>query len=80
MHDERRVTVNAGGRELWSGMIGRTLRRVKLRGVELAPGGTAWRFDSDKPPVLPANGDLRAVTFSLRNLEVNVTSRAPPLK
>jgi len=75
-NDERRVVVKAGGKELWSGGSVRERRTVKLRALRLEPGDTVLRFETDRPPMLPPNGDQRGVTFSLRDFTVELTGRA----
>lgn len=75
-NDEREVVVKQGDHVLWTGDTVRTLRRVELRAIKLNPGETVWRFETDKPPLLPVNGDLRKVAFSLRNLELTAVKKA----
>lgn len=77
-NDERRVIVRSGasGAVLWSGETVHTLRAVLLPMIKLPPGDTVWRFDTDKAAQFPSNGDPRKVSFSLRNMEIRVLSRA----
>lgn len=77
-NDKRQVVVREKGRELWRGETVRDLRDVTLRDVRLEPGDTVWRFTSDHPAEYPPNGDPRQMAFSLRNLEINIKSRAVP--
>lgn len=77
--DDRRVTVRAAGKDgpvLWTVESAHTLIGVRLSDVTLTPGDTVWRFESDKPPEFPGNGDPRKMAFSLRNLHIQVKAKA----
>jgi len=76
--DERGVGVWEAGRCLWQGKLARSqLRRVAIRAVRLNPGDTVWQFTTDRPSFVPGNGDARPLTFSLRDLEIDLLGRAP---
>ena len=75
--DDRKLTVQAksAGAVLWSGATVKVLREVRIRGVLLPPGDTRWRFESDRAPQQPNSGDRRKVSFSVRNLKIQITGR-----
>jgi hypothetical protein len=74
--DERKVKVLAGNQAIWEGDTRRTLRGVTVLAVELPPGDTTWRFETDHEAAFPSNGDPRKLAFSLRNLQIHVLGRA----
>jgi hypothetical protein len=77
--DERNVTVRAAGKDgtvLWPGQSVQTMREVRVDNVRLAPGDTVWRFDTDRAPEFPNNGDPRKMAFSLRNLRIEMKAKA----
>ena len=77
--DARKVTVRAAGQDgavLWSGESVQTMREVRVDNVQLAPGDTVWRLETDRAPEFPSNGDPRKVAFSLRNLRIEMKAKA----
>ena len=59
------------------------LREVKVRNMRLEPGDTLWKFETDVPAAYPDGLDRRRLTFSLRDLKIEVLGRAddlPPRK
>ena len=78
--DERKVTVRSVDAVLWVGDTVQKLRGVELRGIRLEPGDTVWKFATDKPALQPSNGDMRKVSFSLRNLKIRVLEKAAAAK
>jgi hypothetical protein len=77
--DKRNVTVRAAGKDgtvLWPGQSVQTMREVRVDNVRLAPGDTVWRFDTDRAPEFPNNGDPRKMAFSLRNLRIEMKAKA----
>jgi hypothetical protein len=76
--DRRRATVRQGGRVLWSGALEPGVgMKVALRGLMLAPGTTALRFESDRPAAYPGNNDPRPLALSLRNLRIDLRGALP---
>jgi hypothetical protein len=74
--DERAVIVTRGGKLLWRGTLKPAeVRDVILSDLELPPGDTALTFSSDRPPMHPGNGDIRKLTFSLRDFEIDLKGR-----
>jgi hypothetical protein len=80
--DERTVRVFQGGTLRWQGTVDRVGALVTLPHVRLEPGANPWRFDTDKPAMLPGRDTLRPVAFNLRNLVIRAVRRleepAPP--
>ena len=80
--DDRTIRVYEGKALRWEGHVGRTSTPVRLAGIRLEPGDNAWRFETDKPPVVPEGDTLRPVAFNLRNLVVRAVRMldvsAPP--
>ncbi len=74
--DRRAAIVSVGGREAWRGMLEPAeVREVTLPGVVLAPGDTVFGFRSDRPAAFPGHGDIRKLTFSVRDLEFDLRER-----
>jgi hypothetical protein len=74
--DLRGATVTLNGRVVWSGLLQPAeVRKAKLAGVELPPGDTVLYFKSDRPSANPGNDDPRSLTFSVRDLEIDLRSR-----
>jgi hypothetical protein len=74
--DQRAAIVTRAGKVLWQGMLQPAeVRRVSLGEIELPPGDTVLTFGSDRPAAYPGNGDLRRLTFSLRDLEIDLKRR-----
>ncbi len=75
---DRMVMVKVGDRVLWTGSVGRSPSpEVMIAGYRLEPGDTTWLLETDKPPVEASEQDLRKVTFSLRDLTLNIRDAAP---
>jgi hypothetical protein len=73
---ERAAIVTRSGKVLWKGMLEPAeVKRVSLGEIDLPPGDTTLVFSSDRPPEYPGNGDNRRLTFSLRDLEIDLTGR-----
>jgi hypothetical protein len=51
------------------------VKHVSLGEINLPPGDTVLLFKSDRPAAYPGNGDLRRLTFSLRDLEIDLLRR-----
>ncbi|HEY1763809.1 MAG TPA: hypothetical protein VGF85_02730, partial [Opitutaceae bacterium] len=74
--DQRAAIVKQGSRVLWEGMLQPAeVRKVSLGQIELPPGDTVLTFSSDRPAAHPGNGDIRKLTFSLRDLEIDIKGR-----
>jgi hypothetical protein len=74
--DAREAIVTRAGKVLWRGMLKPAeVRRVTLGEIELPPGETVLAFGSDRPAMYPGNGDIRRLTFSLRDLEIDLRRR-----
>ena len=74
--DLRGATVTLNGKVVWSGLLQPAeVRKAKLAGVELPPGDTVLTFKSDRPSANPGNDDPRSLTFSVRDLEIDLRSR-----
>jgi len=74
-----RLSLLHNGVELWSSSL--ELERVKFASLpfSLAAGEIAnVEFRTDRPPILPQNGDPRSLTFALYDLEVTATR--PPIR
>lgn len=73
-NDDRTVSVEAGGRALWRGPLERMkLRPVTIANQTLPPGDSVWTFSSPTPPPVNANPiDPRKLSFSLRNLKIDL--------
>ena len=74
--DSRTVTLSQGERQLWTGACSQQLQPVRLGPVRLEPGATVWRFQVD--PLTPnrAYEGEYGVTFSLRDLEIELLGPA----
>jgi hypothetical protein len=74
--DQREAIVTRDGKVLWRGMLQPAeVRRVSLGEIELPPGDTVLSFKSDRPAAYPGHGDIRRLTFSLRDLEIDLERR-----
>lgn len=72
-NDARTVAVRAPNRTLWMGRLAPAqLREVQLKSIVLPPGETTWRFETLEPPVRASAADARPLTFSLRNLRIDL--------
>jgi hypothetical protein len=74
--DQRAVSVSLGGKVLWSGMLQPAeVRKVALAGIDLPPGDTVLRFGTDRTAAYPPIDDPRRLSFSLRDLEIDLEGR-----
>jgi len=75
-NDERSVTVRLGDRVAWQGLLHPSKgQSIAIPGLVLPPGDTRLDLVTDRPTEYPGNGDLRRVSFSLRNLKIVIKSR-----
>ena len=51
------------------------VQSVLVPGVVLRPGDTTLLFQSDRPAAYPGNNDVRHLTFSVRDFEVDLKAR-----
>jgi hypothetical protein len=72
--DLRPVAIrDAAGRLIWRGVLQPgTLKGVTIPAAILPPGDSPWRFSTNAPAIRPSAREPRTVTFSLRNLRINV--------
>lgn len=74
--DERKAIVLRGGSIVWQGQLEPSeVKYVSLKGIDLPPGDTVFVFKSDRPAGYPGNGDQRRLSFSLRDLELDLKGR-----
>jgi len=74
--DKRAAVISQGDRVLWSGMLQPSEKvRVKLGEIVLPPGDTVLSFRSDRIAAFPGNDDPRRLSFSLRDLEIDLLRR-----
>lgn len=74
--DARGAKVAVNGRPAWQAQLvpGKVLS-VVIPGVLLPQGDTVLLFQSDRPAAYPGNGDLRHLTFSVRDFEIDLKER-----
>ena len=71
--DRRSVRLLQDGRVFWEGSLApHTVLSLEFANVRLAPGDTAWRFETGPPARSDNPGDLRLLGFSLRNLTLKL--------
>jgi len=74
--DGRAAIVAREGRVLWQAMLQPgEVRHVSLGEIDLPPGDTVLLFKSDRPAAYPGNGDLRRLSYSLRDFEIDLERR-----
>jgi hypothetical protein len=74
--DRRAAIVTMNGKEVWRGMLEPAeVASASIPGVVLPPGDTVLQFRSDRPAAIPGNGDYRRLTFSVRDLEIDLKGR-----
>jgi hypothetical protein len=73
----RMVTIWRGEEDAWSGSVGKQRVEFVLSAVRLDPGTTQLRFESDRPPQTPGGPDARPLSFSLRELHIQVVGPMP---
>jgi len=73
--DERTVRLLQGTAVRWEGRVNRSGTTVRVLQVRLEPGDNPWRFETDKPPIMPEGDTLRPVTFNLRNFVVQAVRK-----
>jgi hypothetical protein len=76
--DVRDAIVLEGERVLWRATLPPKQNiDAALPALELPPGDTVLSFRSDRTAAFPGGNDPRRLSFSVRNFEVDVDSRAP---
>lgn len=74
--DTRLATVKLGRSVIWSGVLKPAHdNHAAISRLELAPGDTELLFQSDRPAVRPDKGDIRRLSFSVRDLIIDLTGR-----
>ncbi len=74
--DQRAAIVTRAGKVLWQGMLQPAeVKKVSLGEIELPPGDSVFTFRSDRPAAHPGGGDMRRLTFSLKDLEIDLKRR-----
>jgi hypothetical protein len=74
--DQRSAVVTSAGRILWCDMLQPAkVKRVSLHDIELPPGDTVLTFDTDRKAAFPGNDDPRRLSYSLRDLEIDLKGR-----
>lgn len=74
--DSRAAIVTCAGKVLWRDMLkGGEVRGVALPEIDLPPGDTVLVFGSDRPATYYGTNDIRRLSYSLRDLEVDLKSR-----
>jgi len=74
--DVRLAKLSIGGEVVWHTMVRPgEYGEARVSGVELPPGDTVLLFQSDRPAVAPGHGDLRPITFSVRDLTIVLRAR-----
>lgn len=76
--DERTVRVLQGKSLRWEGRVDRNGTSVVVAPARLEPGDNRWRFETDKPAIMPEGDNLRSVAFNLRNLVIRAVRRLEP--
>jgi hypothetical protein len=68
--------VTVGDKVVWQGLLRPAQdNQAMISGIELPPGDTTLLLKSDRPAAVPGNGDLRPLTFSIRNLKIKLNGR-----
>jgi hypothetical protein len=75
--DERTVRVLEDATVRWEGRVDRNGSAVTIRQVRLARGDNRWRFETDKPSIVPEGDTLRPVAFNLRNFVIEAVKGLP---
>ena len=71
--DRRSVRLLQDGRMIWEGSLApHRVLSVEIANVRLAPGDTAWRFETGPPARSDNPDDPRLLGFSLRNLTLKL--------
>ena len=74
--DRRTAIVGLAGKVAWTELLQPAeVRPVSLPDLVLPPGDTILTFKSDRPPAFPGNNDRRRLTFSVRDLEIDVKAK-----
>jgi hypothetical protein len=74
--DQRSAIVSSGGKVLWSGVLmPAEVKKISLHGIVLPPGDSKFLFGSDRPAAYPGNNDPRRLSYSLRDLEIDIKGR-----
>jgi hypothetical protein len=71
--DLRQAIVSIGARVAWSGAVKPARENAaKISGLTLEPGDTVLLFQSDHPAASPGPGDPRLITYSVRDLTIDL--------
>jgi hypothetical protein len=74
--DERAALVSLDGALVWNGILRPgEVRKATIAGIVLKPGDTTLLFQSDRPGSYPGGGDHRRLSYSVRDLEVDLLKR-----
>jgi hypothetical protein len=74
--DLRSAVISSGGKVLWSGLLQPgEVKKLSLHGIDLPPGDTTFLFGSDRPAAYPGFNDPRRLSYSLRDLEIDLKGR-----
>jgi len=77
--DERRVRIYQGAALRWEGPVNRAGTAVRLARMRLTPGDNPWRFETDRPPIVPETEieSQRPLAFNLRNFVIEAVRAEP---
>jgi hypothetical protein len=74
--DRRGAKFSLNGRPLWQATLEPAqVQGVRLRDVVIPRGDTTLLFQSDRPAAIPGNGDIRRLTFFVRNFEIELKAK-----
>ena len=74
--DPRGASVSIRGAVVWSAAVEPAKdNEAVVRDIELPPGDTVLLFRSDRPATRPGAGDARTLTFSVRDLTIDLRAR-----
>lgn len=69
----RSLHVKLRDRTLWQGSLTREPAALKFPGIELPPGDTVCRFETDEPGAMPNQRDARALAIRVQNFTLRLT-------
>jgi hypothetical protein len=73
---ERQAIVSLAGKIVWQGKLDPFgITSADIGEIDLPPGDTVLTFKSDRPGESPGGRDRRNLTFSLRDLEIDLERR-----
>lgn len=76
-NDTREIRVRDSAGERWRGVLEpKKSRTVRLERVRLAPGDNLWRFENSAPATTANAKEIRALGFSLRELQIEILGPA----